>query len=78
MIPAQTQLQTALSINLGSDGKAVSFSYSFFIIFIIPDLVLAHIQIVVHFIQNLQFRPVGLLLICFNVFFLNPAWCVPV
>ena len=28
MIPAQTQLQTALSINLGSDGKAVSFSSS--------------------------------------------------
>ena len=37
MIPAQTQLQTALSINLGSDGKAVSFFF-FFIVFIILSI----------------------------------------
>ena len=29
MIPAQTQLQTALAINLGTEGKAVSRNYAF-------------------------------------------------
>ena len=39
MIPAQTQLQTALSINLGSDGKAVSFFFMVFIILSIFGLI---------------------------------------
>ena len=30
MIPAQTQLQTALAINLGTEGKAVSWNIVFF------------------------------------------------
>ena len=47
MIPAQTQLQTALSINLGSDGKAVSFFlqvlYNFEHFWSYLCLILAHI-----------------------------------